>query len=47
MREIWEGKRDFAEFNGFAIEFGERVEENYRVGHHTLRRSAASHRNMV
>ena len=45
--EIWGGLGDFAGNNGEAIEFGGRVEKIYRVGHHTLRRYAASYRNMV
>lgn len=47
MREIWEGNRDLAGNNGFAIEFGGRVEKKYRGSYHTLRRYAASYRNMV
>lgn len=42
-----EGDRDLAGNNGFAIEFGGRVEKIYRVGYHTLRRYAASYRNRV
>ena len=46
--EIWGGLGGLAGNNGFAIEFGGRVEKIYRVGHHTLPpNSMASYRNMV
>ena len=46
--EIWVGLGDLAGNNGFAIEFGGRVEKIYRVAHHILPpNSMASYRNMV